>query len=263
MPVRLTICLSILLAFVMTGGKANGGPDRPYSEIGVDERLGDFIPLDLSFSGEQGQKVVLRDLVTKPTILTFVYYRCTHTCPMLLFGLSEVLSRVDLSPGKEFSVISISFDETETPDLALQKKKDYLKATGKEFPEGAWRFLTADRETIAEITGSAGFGFKKVTTGFSHPVVLIVLSPQGKITRYLYGVSFLPMDLTLAITEASKGLAVPTARKMLLFCYSYDPEGRRYVINILRITGIATILFIAMFIGYLIISGKRQRQKRR
>lgn len=251
------LCSSLVGADTLAG--LDGGPPEVGPKVGINEHLGETLPLDTSFIDEQGQKVVLRDLVTKPTILTFIYYRCTHTCPTLLLGLSDVLSKVDLSPGKDFSVISISFDETETPDLAVQKKKDYIKATGKEFPEGAWRFLTADRETIEKITGAAGFGFKKVPTGFSHPVALIVLSPQGKITRYLYGVRFLPMDLTLALTEASKGLAVPTVNKVLLYCFSYDPEGKKYVFNILKITAIATLVFIALFIGWLTRWGRKKR----
>lgn len=239
-------------------------PDKSYAQgrqqpgVGIDEHLGETVPLDTSFIDEQGQKVVLRDLVTKPTILTFVYYRCTHVCPTLLIGLSNAISKVDLAPGKDYSVISISFDETETPDLAVQKKKDYIKATGKVFPEGAWRFLTADSEAIAKITGAAGFGFKKVPSGFSHPVALVVLSPEGKITRYLYGVRFLPMDLTLALTEASKGLASPTVNKLLLYCFSYDPEGKRYVFDILKITAIATIFFIVVFIVWLTRWGRKR-----
>jgi protein SCO1 len=226
--------------------------------VGIGEHLGETLPMDTPFIDEQGRKVLLRDLVTKPTIITFVYYRCTHTCPTLLFGLSDVLSKVDLSPGKDFSVISISFDETETPDLAVQKRQDYIKATGKEFPEGAWRFLTADKEAIEKITRAAGFGFKKVAAGFAHPVALIVLSPQGKITRYVYGVRFLPMDLTLALTEASKGLAVPTVNKVLLYCFSYDPAGKKYVFNILKVTAIATLVFIALFVGWLTLWGKKR-----
>ncbi|MDA8082687.1 MAG: SCO family protein [Nitrospiraceae bacterium] len=254
----LTVILAGLLCVILLHTHASAGQDVRSPEVGIDEHLGGTLPLDTFFTDEQGRKVLLRDLVTKPTILTFVYYRCTHTCPTLLLGLSDVLSKIDLSPGKDYSVISISFDETETPDLAGQKKKDYIKATGKAFPEGAWRFLTADRETIERITGAAGFGFKRVSTGFAHPVALIVLSPRGKITRYLYGVRFLPMDLTLALTEASKGLAVPTVNRVLLYCFSYDPEGKRYVFNILKITGIATILFAALFIGWLTRWGKKQ-----
>src|ERR1700690_2387421 len=260
-------CLSIfsvvlILMFLFSGEAACSEKSRSSSEVGIDEKLGEVIPLDITFTDEQGRSVMLRDLVTKPTILNFVYYSCSHTCPVLLSGLAEVLSRIELTPGRDFNVITVSFDETDSPDLAAQKKTDYLKAAGKEFPAQSWNFLTGDKEAIMKITRAAGFGFKRAPDGFAHPVALILLSPQGKITRYLYGVKFLPMDLTLAITEASKGLAVPTVNKVLLFCFSYDPEGRRYVFNILKITAVATIFFIVIFIGWLILSVKRASRKR-
>lgn len=253
----LPVALSALMNLPAYGYQERPGPDTGPGP-GINEKLGETIPLDLTLTDDRGRTVLLRELITKPTILNFVYYRCSHTCPALLSGLSEVLSKVELVPGRDFSVLTISFDETDTPELAAQKKTDYEKAAGREFPEGSWNFLTADKETVMKITKAAGFGFKKTSNGFAHPVALIVISPKGKITRYLYGIKFLPMDLTLAITEASKGLAVPTVNKVLLYCYSYDPEGRRYVFNILKITAGATIFFIVLFIGWLTLSGRKK-----
>ncbi len=255
-PLLLTLFFSAALLFPagMLPAYAEQADTRP----GINEKLGETLPLDLTLTDDSGRTVLLRDLITKPTILNFVYYRCSHTCPALLSGLSDVLSKVELAPGKDFAVLTISFDETETPDLAAQKKVDYQKAARREFPDGSWNFMTADKETIARITRAAGFGFRRAPNGFAHPVALIVLSPSGKITRYLYGIKFLPMDLTLAITEASKGLAVPTVNKLLLYCYSYDPEGRRYVFDILKITAVATLLFIGLFIGWLTLWGKKR-----
>lgn len=260
-PVLISL-LSVLLVAAISGIPAYAGeekvlPESGLPEIGIHEKLGESIPLDLTLVDENGRSVLLRDLITRPTILNFVYYSCSHTCPLLLSGLSDVLSKVELSPGRDFSVLTISFDETDTPGLAVQKKKDYLKATGRDFPGESWHFLTGDKETIARVTKAAGFGFRRAPNGFAHPVALIILSPQGKITRYLYGVTFLPMDLTLAITEASKGLAVPTVNRVLLYCFSYDPEGKRYVFNILKITGIATLIFIAAFIIWLTRWGRK------
>lgn len=257
MPLRQsTGVLIVFVLFLTTGLPAYAG-----QEVGIAEKLGQVIPLDLTFKNELGKEVVLHDLVTKPTILVFVYHSCSHTCPTLLAGLSEVLSQIEPVPGRDFSILTVSFDETDTPALAAQKKKDYVKAAARDFPEGSWNFLTGDDVSISRLTAAAGFGFKRAPNGFAHPVSLILLSPQGKITRYLYGVKFLPMDLTLALTEASRGLAVPTVRKLLLYCYSYDPEGRRYVFNILRITGIATLLFIGLFIGWLTLSGRRRGRR--
>lgn len=252
----LTVLLSTAGAAPRTEGErqaAGAGPGP-----GIQEKLGETLPLDLLLTDDTGRKVRLQDLITKPTILNFVYYQCSHTCPALLSGLSEVLARVEPAPGRDFTVLTISFDETDTPELAAQKKTDYHKAAGRAFPEGSWPFLTADKETITKITRAAGFGFRRSPNGFAHPVALIVVSPKGRITRYLYGIKFLPMDLTLALTEAAQGLAVPTVNKLLLYCYSYDPEGRRYVFNILKLTGAATIFFIIIFVSWLTLWGKKR-----
>lgn len=258
----LTACAAVVLCFMLTGTDASpeaGGQD---AGAGIDERLGSVIPLDITFADEQGRSVTLRELVDRPTVISLVYYSCNHTCPLLLSGEADVFSRIALDPGRDFSAITISFDENDTPAAAAQKRNDYIRAAGRGFPGRSWTFLTGNGESIGKITQAAGFRFRKSPNGFAHPVGLIVLSPEGKVTRYLYGVKFLPMDLTLAITEASKGLAVPTVRRALLYCYSYDPEGRRYVFNILKITAIATLLFITAFIAWLVLSGKKGRPGR-
>lgn len=231
-------------------------------EVGIHEKLGDIIPMDIPFTDEQGRRVVLGELVTKPTVLSLVYYSCSHTCPLLLSGLAEVISAAEPEPGKDYSVVTISFDETDSPAAAAQKKNDYIRAARRVFPERSWNFLTGDKEAISKIAAATGFRFKRSPNGFSHPVGVMVISPQGKITRYLYGVRFLPLDLTLAITEASKGLAVPTVRKVLLYCYSYDPEGRHYVFNILKVTAAATLFFIALFIGWITLWGRKGRKEK-
>jgi len=262
MPYRLTIVfISLILAAVYAEKPAFSEQNRLSSDVGLHERLGDYVPQDLTFTDEQGRPVLLRELINKPTILVFVYHSCSHTCPLLLSGLSEVLSRLDLSPGRDFNIVTVSFDVNDTPSVAASKKKEYIKAAGREFPERSWNFLVGSEEAISKLTAATGFRFRKTSNGFAHPVALIVLSPKGRITRYLYGISFLPVDLTLALTEASKGLPVPTVNKLLLYCYSYDPEGKRYVFNILKITAAATLLFILVFVGWLTLSGRKSKAK--
>ena len=262
MPYRLKIFFILLtFAAVCADTPAFSEQQRPASEVGIDERLGDFIPQDLFFTDEQGRAVLLRELINKPTILVFVYHSCSHTCPLLLAGLSETLSRLKLSPGRDFNILTVSFDVTDTPAVAARKKKDYIKAAGREFPERSWNFLVGNEEMISRLTAATGFRFRKTSNGFAHPVALIMLSPKGRITRYLYGISFLPVEVTLAITEASKGLPVPTVNKLLLYCYSYDPEGKRYVLDILKITAAATLLFILVFVGWLTLSGRKNKAK--
>jgi protein SCO1/2 len=127
------------------------------------------------------------------------------------------------------------------------------------FPEDAWRFLTGDKENIRKLTDAVGFHFRREREDFLHPVSLILLSPDGKITRYIYGTDFLPFDLKMALLEASEGRVGPTVGKVLRFCFSYDPKGRKYVFNTLKVTGIVTLLFALSFIAFLVFKGKRRQ----
>jgi protein SCO1/2 len=156
----------------------------------------------------------------------------------------------------DYRVITISFDERDKPAAAFQKKKDYIKAIGKPLPEGAWKFLTGDHDSISKLTDSVGFKFIKKDGDFLHPGTLIALSPDGKIIRYLYGVRFLPFDLKMALREASAGRPGSAIRSALLFCFSYDPEGRRYVFNILKVGGTLTLV---MALGFFIFLNKNRK----
>ncbi|MBM4346520.1 MAG: SCO family protein, partial [Deltaproteobacteria bacterium] len=218
--------------------------DHPKEEkgIGIDEKLGQVIPLDLTFRDETDHPVPLKKLIGHPTILALVYYSCPDVCSFLLHNLAGTLTQLLAEPGKEYGVVAVSFDETEKPELAREKKKLYLSMIEKPFPEDAWSFLTGDQENIQKLADSVGFRFKREGKAFQHPVALIVLSPNGKITRYLYGMEFLPFDLKMAILEASEGRVGPTISKVLRFCFSYDPKGRKYVFNTLKVTGIVTFI---------------------
>jgi protein SCO1/2 len=178
----------------------------------------------------------------------------------LLAGLADLLGRVDLEPGKDFSLITISFDETDTPEVAGERKRNYLTAIGKPFPEAEWKFLTGDGENIRKFTDSVGFHFTREKDGFNHPVVLVVLSPDGKIVRYLYGKNFLPFDLKMAVAEAARGQVGLSVQRLLLFCYSYDAPGRSYVFNILRVYGVVMILLVVSLFVYLTVT-KRKRDR--
>jgi len=230
---------------------------KALSGIGINQKLGQYVPLDLTFAVENGQTVSLRQLIHRPTILALVYLHCPNVCSLLLQNLADALDRLPAEPGKEYTVLSISFDETEKPDLALQKKKTYLKMIQKPFPEDAWIFLTGDKENIRKLTDATGFHFKRVGEDFEHPVSLIILAPDGKITRYIDGTELLPFDLKMALLEASEGRVGPTLSKVLRFCFSYDPKGRKYVFNTLKVTGIVTLVFAFSFILFLVFKGKR------
>lgn len=228
-------------------------------KVGIVEHLGDTLPADLTFRDEDGREVRLGDLVDRPTVLSLVYYSCPGICTPLLTGLAEVLNLLDLRPGQDFRVVTISFDPADTPKLAAEKKKNYLNLIDKrEFPEEAWSFLTGDQEQIDAITEAVGFRYEKQGKDFVHAAAIYVISPKGKIVRYLYGTTFLPLDLKLALTEASQGRVGPTINKILLFCFNYDPDGRKYVLNTTRIAGTAVLLTALAFVIYLGASSRRR-----
>jgi protein SCO1/2 len=229
--------------------------------IGIDEKLAKRIPLDLTFHDETGRPVALRQLIGTPTILAFVYYHCPNVCSLLLQNLANVLNRLPAEPEKEYRVISVSFDEKEKPDLALQRKRIYLKMIQKPFPEDAWRFLTGDKDNIRKLAEAVGFQFKRVGEDFEHPVSLIILAPDGKITRYMYGTDFLPFDLKMALMEASQGKIGPAISKVVRFCFSYDPKANKLVFNTLKVTGTVTLLFALSFVVFLLFKGRNRHPK--
>lgn len=231
----------------------------PY--IGIEEQLGSYVPLDLTFVDSDGREVSLNELIDRPTIVSFVYYSCTDVCPLLLSGVAEVLRNLDAEPGEDYRALAVSFDELDTPADAAKKKRDYLKAIEKPYPPEAWRFLTGDRANIKKFADAAGFRFQRKEDVFHHSVTLIILSGEGKIIRYLYGKTFLPFDLKMALAEASEGRTGPTITKFLQYCFTYDPKGKKYVFNILKVFGTTMIVFLVGLAVFLTRTGKRQIRK--
>ena len=229
-------------------------------KVGLDEHLGAYIPLDLVFRDEQGNPVKLGDLVNKPTVIAPVYYRCPNVCHFLQGDLARVLPGIKLKAGEDYQVISFSFDETEQPELALRSRNTYYAAMKNQYPGQAWRFLTGDLETIRQLTDAAGYHFQRVKHDFLHPVVFFVVSPQGQIVRYLHGTHVVPKDLTLALYEAKSGHVGTTIRKMVQYCFSFDPEQKTYVFNILRVSATAILATLAIFAAYLVLSGRKSKK---
>ena len=226
--------------------------------LGLDERLGQKIPLDLVFVDEEGQKRRLGDLITGPTIILPVYYRCTNVCNFLQGGLATVLPELKPKPAVDYRVLSISFDETETPKDAAKSKRMYMTALNMPFPEEGWRFLTGDAATIKKLTDSAGYEFQRKGADFLHPVVSFVVSGDGQIVRYLYGTSFLAKDVTLALAEAKEGKSGATIRKMVSYCFTFDPEKKSYQFNLLRVSATVIMLSTGSFLLYLVSTGRRK-----
>ncbi len=223
------------------------------------EHLGQKIPLQLEFVDSTGEKVRLGQLIDRPTLIVPVFYDCRNVCNMLLGGLSAVLPQVKLEPGEDYNVVTFSFDPTETPEMAAHSKQTFLTAMQAPYPKPAWRFLTGDLKNILQLTDAAGYYFKKEKDDFLHPIAAFVVTADGTIVRYLVGQRTPPFDLSMALLEASEGRIGRPIRKALEFCFSYDPEGRRYVFNLLRVSGTVILLTLGSFLLFLIFSGRKKK----
>ncbi len=250
------LSLLALSVFAPSGAVAgNGGFDT----AGVNERTGSFVPLDLVLRDEKGEDVVLKKLVDRPVALMLTYFTCSHICPQMLGSLAVALGGLSLDPRKDYRVITLSFDETDTPRDAQNLKMNYLKAIGKPFPEDAWRFLTADGAATKKIMEAVGVQVKKAQHGFVHPEVLIFLSPGGRITRYLYvskyhygvayPVTFSVLDLQTAFSEALQGKVCRVGAREPLFCFLHEPERQELFFTMMKASGVVTLSFmLALFI---------------
>ncbi|MBK7212671.1 MAG: SCO family protein [Bacteroidales bacterium] len=230
--------------------------------VGITEKLDSYIPANIVLTDYTGKEFNLKNLVDKPTVLNFVYFRCPGICSPLMNGLSEVINTSELQLGKDYQVVTISFDATEGPDLAAKKRINYMKRL--EHPEDSmgWNFCTADSLNIANITKATGFGFKRAGNEFMHEGALILLSPDGKITRYLKGISFLPFEFKLAVLEANQGKSSPTVSSVIKFCFSYDAGSQRYVLDITKISATLIIFFAVVLLLYLLIRSNKDKRRR-
>ncbi len=226
--------------------------------IGLEEKIGGKIPLNLTFRDETGTRVRLGDLLTVPTLVIPVYFHCANVCTYQQVNIAGMLKSLNMRPGREYRILSISFDEKETPALAAKNKLMYQTSMDTTFPADSWHFLTGDRETIRRFTDAIGFRVERRGEDFIHPVASLVVARDGTIIRYLYGISILPKDLALALTEADKGITGPSIRKLVEYCYTYDPVGKTYVFNVLRISAAAVILVAGSFLAYLIFGGRKR-----
>jgi len=231
----------------------------PTEKIGFDERQGDSIPLDLVFTLENGRKAALGSLIDGPTVLSFVYYRCPNACDLLLTGIAAAVRPYGLRPADAPNLITISIDDAETPADALKARAIAFESIQGPYPADRWHFLTGDAGNIRKAADAAGFGFAKKGKEFDHPLGLIILSPKGKIVRYILGNDFLPVDLKISLMEASNGIVGPTISRVLRFCFSYDQKNHRLVFNILRVSATVIFILLAVFAVYLIASVRKRR----
>jgi len=251
--------LYLLIIFVsLLTTNVNAQVDQS-EEVRVVEHLGDTLPLDLTFVTEKFDTVTLRELINKPTILSFVYFDCPGLCSPLLEGVGDVIRKSDMVLGKDYQVITFSFNFRDTPEKAKDKKKRFVERYSDGNGDG-WIFLTTDSTTIYKITHATGFITKAVGFDFIHPSAIIAVSPQGKITRYLYGITFLPMDVKLAVAEANEGKARPTIQKVLLMCYSYDQENQRFGLDVTKIIGTVIAFFLLLFVIIYLVKPRKKNK---
>jgi protein SCO1/2 len=228
-------------------------------EVGVEEHLGETIPLNLTFVNDSNRNITLKQIINKPTILTLVYFDCPGLCSPLLDGVSDVIEQTDMELGKDYQVLTVSFNYNDTPEKAKQKKKNFLRFHSKSHAKD-WIYLTGDSSNINLLANAVGFKFKRVGLDYIHPAVITILSPSGKVTRYLYGTHFLPFDLKMAILEAKKGLERPTINRVLEFCFNYDPQGKKYVLDVTKITGIIILFFSLLLLMILLLKSKKRKK---
>jgi len=235
-----------------------GEKPRDLEEVRIDQRLDEPLPLDAVFRDENGDEVKLGAYFgSKPVVLALVYYSCPMLCNQVLNGMTSGLDVLKaFSIGKEFEVVTVSFDARETPELARQKKETYIKWYKREGAAEGWHFLTGDQRNIDRLTEAAGFHYKwdEKTTQFIHASGIMIATPDGKLARYFYGIEYAPKDLRLGLVEASAGKIGSPVDQLLLYCYHYAPASGKYgaaVMNIMRMGGAATVIaIIAMFIVF-------------
>ncbi len=232
--------------------------DKNSVEIGIDEHLGETIPLDLTFYNTDNDTVSLRELVDKPTIFSFVYFDCPGLCSPLMSGIQDVVGKTAMDLGEDYQVITISFNTKDTPEKAKIKKDNFVSTLAKD-KQNAWIYLTGEQENIEKITDAIGFKYKAQGLDFAHPSAIIMVSPEGKITRYLYGLTYLPFDVKMAVIESQKGLARPTINRVLEMCFAYNPASKTYVLNTTQIMGVLTLLVLAILFAVLLLRGRKKK----
>jgi protein SCO1/2 len=237
------------------------------SNVGIDQRLDQQIPLDLTFKDETGKTVRLGDYFQsgRPVILNLVYYTCPMLCGEELAGEASALAVLKFSPGKEYEAVSVSFNPDETPQDAAEKKKIYIDRMNEHLEPktsgDGWHFLTGQEPEIRKLADAAGFHYKRdpKTGQFIHAAAIMIVTPQGKIAQYYYGVEFSPKDVRLGLIEASRNKIGNLVDQVILFCYHYDPNTGRYgaiITNIMRLAGAATVLVIG---GFLVVMFRREK----
>jgi protein SCO1/2 len=265
-------CLLAALVLLLPALPASAQREEPLPSelegVGIDEHLGAQLPLDLPFMDENGRAVKIGDYIGggKPVILNLVYFECPMLCTVVLNGMVNGLKPLDYLPGREFELVTVSFNPLETPALAKLKQESYIKDYGKPEAVAGWHFLTGSADSIKALTDAVGFHYKwnKERQQYAHEAAIYLVTPDGKLSRYLYGVQFEPQTLKLGLLEASQGKLGSTIDRVVLYCFHYDALSGRYApaaMNIMRLGGVLTVIILALVLVPVWLQGRRRHKQ--
>ena len=243
-----------------------GGKPEVLKRVDIEQRLNEQVPLDVTLRDEAGRDVRLGDFFRagRPVLLSLVYYECPMMCNEILNGQVGMMSALSFDAGREFEAVTVSFDARETPEVAARKKQTYVKRYGRRGADEGWHFLTGSQDSIDKLTRAVGFNYvwDDASKQFAHGSAIMVLTPEGKLSHYFYGVEFPPKDVRLSLVEASANRIGSPVDQLLLYCYHYDPTTGKYgpvVMNILRVLGVGTV---AGVVGLVLVLRRRERRRR-
>jgi protein SCO1/2 len=234
-------------------------------EITIEQKLNEQVPLDLTFHDESGRTVQLREYFgKKPVLLTLVYYECPSLCGLVLQGLLKSLRVLKYTPGDQFDIVTVSINPKETPALAAAKKQNFLKEYGRLDAANGWHFLTGEEPQIRRLADAVGFRYvyDPKSGQYAHAAGVMLLTPDGKVSRYFYGIEYSPRDLRMGIIDASQGKVGSPVEKIILFCYQYDPTTGKYSLAILRVVQLSSAFTVLLVGGFMVLQFYREKRAR-
>lgn len=262
------VVLAALLAAPLFAQAPVDGRPPILRQVSIEQRLGQPLPLDLTFRDEAGRAVRLGDYFGKrPVVLVLAYYNCPMLCTQVLNGLLSAMRVVSFDASREYEVVTVSFDPRDKPSDARAKKTPYVSRYGRPGAAAGWHFLTGEKPAIDALTEAVGFRYawdEKIGQ-FAHASAIYVATPEGRLSRYIYGIEYAPRDLRLALVEASQGKIGTAVDQLLLYCYHYDPAAGRYsaaVMNMVRLAGVVFVLVLSTFL-FLMWRREKRREARR
>jgi protein SCO1/2 len=234
-------------------------PSRLLQAVGINQKMGAQIPLDLPFADEAGRDITLRQYFDKPVILALVYYQCPSLCNMVLNGVLSSVKRLDLTAGKQYQVIAVSFDPRETPQMAAAKKQTYVKDYQRPDGEEGWHFLSGPETSSKALAAAVGFRYvyDAMTNQYAHSSAIMILTPAGRVARYFYGIQYPPRDVRLGLVEASNEKIGTPTDQVLLYCFHYDPTTGKYALVIMNVLRLAALITLGALLTFMFVMFRR------